>query len=48
VHHEWTSDGKAKLNRLAREYAIRKDLEAVIGVLRAFWHYLNIKPPENI
>jgi len=48
VHRDWTSDGKAKLIRLARQYAIRNDLEAVISVLRTFWHYLNIKPPDHI
>ncbi len=48
VHHEWSSDGKAKLHRLANQYANYKDLEQVISTLRAFWHYLNIKPPENV
>jgi len=47
VHRDWTPDGKAKLNRLARQYGMRKDLEAAISVLRAFWHYLNIKPPDR-
>ena len=47
VHFEWTSDGKAKLNRLAIQYAIHKDLESVINTLRAFWQYLNIKPLVN-
>lgn len=48
IHREWSPDGKAKLHRLTIQNAIYKDLEAVIKVLYAFWHYLNIKPPENI
>lgn len=43
VHREWSPDGKAKLHRLVKDYAIHKDLEVVISILRAFWHYLNIK-----
>ena len=46
VHREWSPDGKAKLNRLTIQYAIHKDLETVINILHAFWHYLNIKPLE--
>jgi hypothetical protein len=43
VHREWTPDGKARLHRFVKDYAIRSDLVAVIGVLQAFWCYLGIK-----
>jgi len=44
THRDWTPDGKAQLHRFIKQNAIRSDLDAVIGVLRVFWHYLGIKP----
>lgn len=46
VHHDWSSDGKAKLHRLTIQHAIYSDLESIINTLKAFWHYLNIKSPK--
>lgn len=47
VHRDWTPDGKARLHRFVKQYAIHADLIAVIGVLRALWHYLGIRLPDG-
>jgi hypothetical protein len=40
IHREFTPDGKARLHRYIRDYAIREDLSEVIGVIKAMRFYL--------
>jgi len=47
VHCDWTTDGKARLHRFVKENAIHSDLVEIIGILKALWHYLNIRPPDK-
>jgi hypothetical protein len=40
THRDLSPDGKARLHRLAKQYANREDLKAVIDVLRALRFYM--------
>ena len=40
VHHELTRDGKAKLHRFVKGYAVYEDLLGVIDVLKAIRFYM--------
>lgn len=43
VHRDFTTDGKARLHRYARENAMREDLAGVIEVLKALRFYCGLK-----
>jgi len=43
VHRELTTDGKARLHRFVKQYAIRSDLAGVVEVLKALRVYLGLK-----
>ena len=43
VHRDLTHDGKARLHRFVKQYAVRDDLSSVIEVLRAVRFYLRMK-----
>jgi hypothetical protein len=42
VHRDFTSDGKARLHRFAKDNAVRRDLASVIEVLKAFRRYFGL------
>jgi hypothetical protein len=42
VHRDFTRDGKARLHRFTKDYAVREDLLNVIGVLKAFRRYFGL------
>lgn len=44
IHRDLTRDGKARLHRFIRDYAIHEDLEAVMRVLQALRFYLSLTP----
>ena len=43
-HREWTVDGKAKLHRYVSQYAVQKDLAAVIDVIRCLRSLVGLPP----
>ena len=43
LHRDFTHDGKARLHRFVKQYAIRDDLSGVIEVLKAVRFYLRMK-----
>ena len=43
VHRDFTRDGKARLHRFVKDYAMRQDLAKVTGVLKAFRRYLGLR-----
>ena len=43
VHRDLTRDGKARLHRFVKQYAVRDDLGGVIDVLKAVRFYLRLK-----
>ena len=44
VHHKLTRDGKARLLRFVKDYAIHEDFEGVINVLKAIRFYMCLLP----
>ena len=44
VHRDLTRDGKARFHRFIKQHAVRADLSAVIGTLKAIRFYLNLAP----
>jgi len=42
VHRDFARDGKSRLHRFIKQYAIRKDIMAVIDVLKALRFYLGL------
>ena len=48
IHRDLTRDGKARLHRFTKEYAMRDDLKNVMEVLRALRRYLGLfEPPAR-
>jgi len=47
VHHELTRDGKARLHRFVKSYAVHEDLVGVIDVLKAIRFYMCLAPALN-
>lgn len=43
VHREFTQDGKARLHRYVRDYAVHADLCGVIELLKALRYYMGLK-----
>jgi hypothetical protein len=46
VHYEYTTDGKARLHRFVKDYAVHQDLVGICALVRSLRYYMGLAPAE--